>query len=289
MAVELAAGSGHTCARTSTGEVYCWGKNDSGQLGRGSTSGIKSTPQQVKGVGGNGFLSGVVELALGFTHTCARTSAGAVYCWGKNSSGQLGIGIEGDAKGTPQQVKGVGGNGFLSGVVELVAGSEHTCARTSKAAGGAVYCWGKNSFGQLGIGIEGDAKGTPQQVQGVGGNGFLSGVVELAAGWGHTCARTSGGVYCWGSNGSGQLGLGISTIIRFQYKTPQVVFSGGGCAGKPIPKSAGVFSTKLNVLKAHKGPKTGFRCIYQPLCDPALGGSGPGGCSPPFNPPSLSR
>ena len=126
--------------------------------------------------------------------------------------------------------------------------------------------------------------GTPQQVKNPDGTGtgFLSGVVELAAGGLHTCARTSAGVYCWGSNDFGQLGIGNTSG---EYGTPQVVSSGGSCAGKPIPKSAGVFSTQLNVLKTHKGPKTGFRCIYQPLCDPALGGSGPGGCYPPFNPP----
>ena len=93
---ELKAGGSHTCARTSAGEVYCWGRNDDyGQLGIGTTGGEYGTPQKVKGVGGVGFLSGAVELSAGLNHTCARISAGEVYCWGRNHRGQLGIGTTG--------------------------------------------------------------------------------------------------------------------------------------------------------------------------------------------------
>ena len=128
--------------------------------------------------------------------------------------------------------------------------------------------WGRSlllkCFGQLGIGC------TPQQVKGQM-EGFLSGVVELAT--------TSAGASIAIRRPAGHSKYQNSTSGVFRRKLCR----------KTYPQVRRGFSTKLNVLKTHKGPKTGFRCIYQPLCDPALGGSGPGGCSPPFNPPRLSR
>ena len=241
-AVELAAGGSHTCARTSGGAVYCWGRNVEGQLGIGTTGGIKSTPQQVKNTDGTGFLSGVQEISAGYQHTCARTSkaaGGAVYCWGNNDYGQLGIGPTRGIKSTPQQVKGGGGTGFLSGVVELATWGGHTCASTSTDAGDAVYCWGNNSSGQLGIGSTSGEYGTPQKVKNTDGTGtgFLSGVVELAARSYHTCARTSAGeVYCWGYNAFGQLGIGTTGREK---GTPQKV------KGLPVAKelAAGSYHT----------------------------------------------
>ena len=258
-------------------------------------------------MGGTGFLSGVVELAAGAPTPAlappkppgAQSTAGGhhrIQGVGGTGRGQLGIGTStsllggSNEYGTPQQVQGVGGTGFLSGVVELAAGGSHTCARTS-TSGGAVYCWGRNHKGQLGIGttILQDKKHTTAG-SGRGWN-WLSfrGRGACSGGLPHLRAHLQSRR---GASTAGGAMTKASWALAPQtgnYGTPQVVFSGGSCAGKPIPKSAGVFSTQLNVLKAHKGPKTGFRCIYQPPCDPALGGSGPGGCAPPFNPLRLSR
>ena len=105
--------------------MQCWGYNDYGQLGDGSTT-DRSTPVPVSGLG-----SGVIALAAGDAHTCALTAAGGVQCWGYNGYGQLGDGSTTNRL-TPVPVSGLG-----SGVVALAAGDYHTCALTA-AGGGAV-------------------------------------------------------------------------------------------------------------------------------------------------------
>ncbi|GIV88960.1 MAG: chromosome condensation regulator RCC1 [Chloroflexus sp.] len=187
----IAAGWGHTCALTSSGGVWCWGGNYSGQLGDGTTT-ARSTPVAV-----SGLPSGVTAIAAGVVHTCARTSSGGVWCWGYNSSGQLGDGTT-TARSTPVAVSGLG-----SGVTAIAAGNYHTCALTSS---GGMRCWGRNNDGQLGDGSY-TARSTPVAVSGLG-----SGVTAIAAGNYHTCALTgSGGVRCWGANSDGQLGDGLYT------------------------------------------------------------------------------
>ena len=98
-AVEISAGERHTCARLRSGQVRCWGRNEFGQLGDGSTL-DKSTPVAVAGV------TDAVEIAAGGGHSCARLSTGELTCWGFNRSGQLGDGTTMDSA-TPVLVKGL--------------------------------------------------------------------------------------------------------------------------------------------------------------------------------------
>ena len=128
----IAAGDSHTCMiREPDGSIWCWGRNNQGQLGNGSI--VDSTlPVEVPG------LSGARSVVAGREFTCALVGE-EVLCWGANDSGQLG-----DNSNTPSRdpiaVQG------LTGATALAAGGEHTCA----IVGGGVQCWGDNEAGQLG-------------------------------------------------------------------------------------------------------------------------------------------
>jgi alpha-tubulin suppressor-like RCC1 family protein len=197
----IAAGVNHTCALTTTGGVYCWGDNGYGQLGNNSISN-SHVPVQVVGAGGSGFLSGIASITVGDFHTCAVSTTGAVYCWGLNGSGDLGNNSTTNSD-VPVQVVGVGGSGLLSGIASIAAGFGHTCAVSTT---GGVYCWGYNGDGQLGANWSTESN-VPVQVVGVGGSGLLSGIASIAGIYDHTCAvSTTGGVYCWGWDAYGQLG-----------------------------------------------------------------------------------
>ena len=190
----LSANGYHTCALTSSGAVKCWGDNDNGQLGDGTTE-SRSTPVDVVGLS-----SGVRALAAGYEHTCAVTTGGAVKCWGANESGQLGDGT------TTSRTTPVGVQGLTAGVQSVVAGGDfsggHSCALTTT---GAVSCWGNDGSGQLGDGNTVN-RSTPVTVTGLASN-----VRALTAGYEHTCALTAAGAaLCWGYNGFGILGNGTT-------------------------------------------------------------------------------
>ncbi len=146
-------GHNFTCALTVNGEAYCWGDNEDGQLGDGTTNDShENGPQAV--IGGLRFAS----INPGESHTCALTAKGRAYCWGYNVDGQLGDGTTNDSdENGPQAV--IGGLKFAS----VRGGESHTCALTAR---GKAYCWGYNNDGQLGDGTTdaSDEKG-PQAVQ----------------------------------------------------------------------------------------------------------------------------
>jgi len=216
--VSIAVGGSHTCAVSNSGSLFCWGYNTYGQLGNNSLANQK-TPVQVMGVGAVGFLSGISSVSAGLGQTCATTGAGLNYCWGQNSSGQLGINNTTQQK-TPVQVLGVGGVGNLNGIIATASGYSHTCAISSI---GNMYCWGSNTNGQLGINNT-TQQNTPVQVLGVGAVGNLAGISQISLGSAHSCALISGSIYCWGLNAFGQLGIN-NTIQKL---TPVQVLGIGG-------------------------------------------------------------
>lgn len=215
-AVQIDAGSYGVCARTSAGTVYCWGNNDDGELGDG-TSTNTFVPVRMRNADGS-VLSGVTEISVGEDHSCALLSSGQVRCWGYNNYGRLGDGsTTTTATGTTVVAVGQSSGGTpLSGVSKLASGGRHTCALLTS---GGVVCWGFNDRGQLGndtsslSGNTAEYSTTPVNVLAVGqtnGGIALSGITDIAAGHSHTCAATSAGdVVCWGSDSYGQIGQGL--------------------------------------------------------------------------------
>jgi alpha-tubulin suppressor-like RCC1 family protein len=184
----LSAGGYHTCAVKSTGTLWCWGFNGAGQIGDGTTT-DKHFPWQV-----NAFGNSAVEVAAGFDHTCARKNDGTLWCWGINTGGEVGDGT-GVNQSLPVQLTTLGNT-----VTNVSAGDEHTCARQSN---GSVWCWGRDTFGELG-----DGGNTSQAAPVLVGGGFA----DVSAGGYHTCARKADGtLWCWGENNVGQVGDGTTT------------------------------------------------------------------------------
>jgi len=187
-AVAIAAGASHTCALLSDGTAWCWGLNETGQLGDGTLA-QRTTPTPVSG------LTGAVTIEAGPRFTCARLANGLVSCWGRNVAGQLGDGTNIDRL-TPVNTVG------LTDAVAVAGGTTHTCALQ---ANDVARCWGDNALGQLGNGTA-SASTVPQVVGGGGGTISARGLAANSNG-SFTCARRADGTLsCWGSNGAGQLG-----------------------------------------------------------------------------------
>jgi alpha-tubulin suppressor-like RCC1 family protein len=182
---------GFSCG-VAAGGTFCWGADSYGQLGSPNADATESVPVLVR-------TSAVfTDVVAGGKHACGRTSAGAVYCWGRGTEGQLGNGSNLTSR-TPVLVSGTGPGGL---VVEAVsAGDQHTCALVT---GRVVYCWGENRFGELGDATT-SLRNVPAKVNG-SGSGALQ-FVSVSAGSYFTCGATTAlAVWCWGEGSSGRLG-----------------------------------------------------------------------------------
>ncbi|MGE5181852.1 MAG: RCC1 domain-containing protein [Acidobacteriota bacterium] len=179
----IAAGVGHTCQIDQTGRLWCWGENDAGQLGIGSTLSEIDPPAPV------GDAKWIAISGSG-KHTCGLQADGSLWCWGDGGEGRLGTGDD-VARTAPVQ---------LTGTWRAVAtGRYHTCAIDDADA---LWCWGHNHDGQVGDGSTVD-RFTPQHV----GDDFAN----VTAGDFHTCAiHRDGSLACWGANNDGQLGDGTN-------------------------------------------------------------------------------
>ena len=198
----LTQGDQHTCALQGAGSPYCWGWNHYGQIGNGST-----TDSPVPLVVSGGLTFSTVSTSGPADHSCAVTGSGAGYCWGLNSAGQIGGPTSALCKlplsrtaTVPCALVPVAVAGGLS-FVAVSAGYSHSCGVT---AGGAAYCWGDNSAGELGDGT------TTNRSAPVAVAGGLS-LTAISAGTRFSCGlAASGAVYCWGENKNGQLGDGTN-------------------------------------------------------------------------------
>ena len=194
---DIAAGAGHTCAVTASGEVHCWGGNTHGELGMGVASAAPvATPSRVSGLPGP-----MMMVAAGRFHSCAVSPQGTVWCWGQNEFGALGDDTSLDRPFPVQPL------GLPDAVVALTAGAGGTCAVLRN---GEAYCWGNNANGQLGDGTR-IHRSRPTRVQGLEGGGRM-----VAYGEEFSCGTTRAlRALCWGKNDVGQLGDGTDAPREF--------------------------------------------------------------------------
>ncbi|MBN2196904.1 MAG: RCC1 repeat-containing protein [Polyangiaceae bacterium] len=190
-AVKVALGFNHACALLDDGSISCWGDNGAGQLGSNTTDGQPSpTPVTVA------TITDVSMIAANAYHSCA-IAGGSVYCWGSDEYEQLGDGPhEGESPFFQAEPVALSS---LSSVTSVAVGYSHTCALGSD---GRIWCWGNNSYGQLGFDDE-ELVPSPVAVPGI------DDAVAVAAGANYTCAeRADGRITCWGSREYGRLGDG---------------------------------------------------------------------------------
>jgi alpha-tubulin suppressor-like RCC1 family protein len=173
----VSAGAGFTCGVTTGDRIYCWGINDLGQLGAPTPGHVSATPVPV--FGNRRYR----QVRSGGNSSCAIAMSRAAFCWGGNTSGQLGNGTA-TASRTPVKLSGA------RSWVQLTMGDEHACGITTDQR---AWCWGTNSLGELGDGTLAGRR-VPAAVNG------SERFDQIEAGLFHTCAvSTAGTGYCWGS------------------------------------------------------------------------------------------
>jgi alpha-tubulin suppressor-like RCC1 family protein len=219
---QIDAGQNHVCVIAS-GAAFCWGYNESGQLGNNSRN-QSNTPVAVTATG---FLAGkvVTSISTGGVGSCAIAS-GAAFCWGSNGLGELGDGTRASSfvpvAVDPTLVR-------AGSTYEISTGMNHSCALTA----GVAYCWGYNEGGQLGNSTNSNSNlPTPVVTKGV-----LDGlsISDIATGSQNACVVANGAAYCWGSDGwSGALGNGGSRSSS----NPVAVSTAGVLAGKVVTSVA---------------------------------------------------
>jgi len=223
-----------------------WGDNAFGKLGDDTTAQRnKQVPVDTVDGALTGTLTNVTSMEGGQNHSLALKGDGTVYAWGHNGSGQLGNGTSGDGtdSDTPVQVEDPSDpTSFLTGVIDVAAGSNHSLALKSD---GTVYAWGRNFNGQLGYDPDPSTPSAvenqsdiPMQVSG------LTDVTDVAAGMDHSLAVKDDGttktVWAWGLNTYGQLGNGASgTATDVNHVPAQVVDVGGSGSLTGVTSVAG--------------------------------------------------
>lgn len=192
----IATGGRHSCA-ISAGEVFCWGSDDSGQLGDGGGAGGSSTAAvRVSGV------THAQSICAGDSHSCAATEDGRVYCWGAGGNGRLGNNDVANQT-APVAVTDIGAGQALGAAAQVSCGDAFTCALLRD---GRVACFGANNVNQIGDGTTGERR-TPTLVS------SAERFEQIESGERHSCAirQSDNAVFCWGEGSYGKLGDGATS------------------------------------------------------------------------------
>ena len=221
-ATRTVSGTNRTCAILSN-NIWCWGRNDKGQLGDGTTN-DSNIPVKVRSVGDMKYGK-IIDIFTAQHHSCVLTQLGSnkkVYCWGSNKDGQLGNGSSGAGNYSSVPVE-VGGALAGKDVTSIGGTGDVSCAIVS----GKIYCWGLNNMGQLGFGNPGNPgfRATPVQINSGGHNRLPSNyfATKLATGGSRSqtmCTiTTEKRAYCWGLARFGQMGVGPIAGNHYSYAT----------------------------------------------------------------------
>ncbi|XP_006835885.1 PREDICTED: probable E3 ubiquitin-protein ligase HERC4 isoform X3 [Chrysochloris asiatica] len=189
--VAVSCGEAHTLALNDKGQVYAWGLDSDGQLGLLGSDECIRVPRNIKSLSD----IQIVQVACGYYHSLALSKASEVFCWGQNKYGQLGLGLDCKKQASPQLIKSLHGIPFM----QVAAGGAHSFVLTLS---GAIFGWGRNKFGQLGLNDEND-RYVPNLLKSLRSQK----IVYICCGEDHTAALTKeGGVFTFGAGGYGQLG-----------------------------------------------------------------------------------
>ncbi|XP_063526638.1 probable E3 ubiquitin-protein ligase HERC4 isoform X9 [Pongo pygmaeus] len=189
--VAVSCGEAHTLALNDKGQVYAWGLDSDGQLGLVGSEECIRVPRNIKSLSD----IQIVQVACGYYHSLALSKASEVFCWGQNKYGQLGLGTDCKKQTSPQLLKSLLGIPFM----QVAAGGAHSFVLTLS---GAIFGWGRNKFGQLGLNDEND-RYVPNLLKSLRSQK----IVYICCGEDHTAALTKeGGVFTFGAGGYGQLG-----------------------------------------------------------------------------------
>uniref|UniRef100_A0A452RZU1 Probable E3 ubiquitin-protein ligase HERC4 n=1 Tax=Ursus americanus TaxID=9643 RepID=A0A452RZU1_URSAM len=221
--VAVSCGEAHTLALNDKGQVYAWGLDSDGQLGLLGSEECIRVPRNIKSLSD----IQIVQVACGYYHSLALSKGNEVFCWGQNKYGQLGLGIDCKKQASPQLIKSLLGIPFT----QVAAGGAHSFVLTLS---GAIFGWGRNKFGQLGLNDEND-RYVPNLLKSL----RTQKIVYICCGEDHTAALTkpnvgrnqelnaqlteltrqhtsafvpsSGRIYSFGLGGNGQLGTGSTS------------------------------------------------------------------------------
>ncbi len=239
-------GSGNTSCAIAGGKIYCWGRNDRGQVGDATTTN-RTSPALVSTTNlGGSYTATALSSSGSRSYNMCAIADGKAWCWGGNEAGQIGNNSTPSSSNFTSPTKVYDG-GVLSGKMITAISQDgyyngnsaypHVCV----VASGAAYCWGDNNSGQLGRSSANPTRTTDAQLPvAVDTSGVLSGktIQDIVVGLQHSCALANSKVYCWGNRGSGQVGDGVTSGTP-AYVPTAVAEQSAGLLGKTVTAIGG--------------------------------------------------